>query len=86
MTENRSIALYIVLTIITCGIFGLYWLVVLNNDVNTVSREQNPMSGGVVVLLTIVTCGIYGYYWSYNFIYRSCFVNFRYFIINGRYH
>lgn len=66
MVQNRNIALCIVLSIITCGIYGLYWLVVLNDDVNLVSKEPNPTSGGMVLLLTIVTCGIYGWYWLYK--------------------
>ncbi len=66
MVENRSIALYIVLTIITCGIFGIYWMVVLNDDTNAVTRNPNDMTGGIVVLLSIVTCGIFGWYWNYK--------------------
>ena len=56
----------IVLTLVTCGIYGIYWIVCLTNDVNTVSGDVNGTSGGMVVLLTIVTCGIYGIYWAYK--------------------
>ncbi len=66
MVENRSIALYIVLTVITCGIFGIYWMVVLNDDTNRITNNPDDMSGGIVVLLTIVTCGIFGWYWNYK--------------------
>lgn len=31
---RRSIALYIVLSIITCGLFSLYWQAQIANDVN----------------------------------------------------
>ena len=62
---QRNIALCIVLSIVTCGIYGLYWLVVLNDDVNTVTGKPGT-SGGMVLLLTIVTCGIYGLYWAYK--------------------
>lgn len=65
MTQ-RNVALYIVLTIVTCGIFGLYWFVVLTNDANAASGRQNETSGGVALLLTIVTCGIYGLFWAYQ--------------------
>lgn len=66
MIERRNIAVCIVLTLVTCGIYGIYWSVCLTNDVNTVSGDVNGTSGGMVVLLTIVTCGIYGIYWAYK--------------------
>ena len=66
MIERRNIAVCIVLTLVTCGIYGSYWIVCLTNDVNTVSGDVNGTSGGMVVLLTIVTCGIYGIYWAYK--------------------
>ena len=66
MIERRNIAVCIVLTPVTCGIYGIYWIVCLTNDVNTVSGDVNGTSGGMVVLLTIVTCGIYGIYWAYK--------------------
>lgn len=66
MIERRNIALCIILSIVTCGIYGMVWFVWLNNDVNTVSEEPNPTSGGIALLLTIVTCGIYGLYWAYK--------------------
>ena len=66
MIERRNIAVCIVLTLVTCGIYGIYWIVCLTNDVNTVSGDVNGTSGGMVVLLTIVTCGIYGIYFTKN--------------------
>ena len=66
MIEKRSLPLCIVLTIVTCGIYGLIWFVWLNDDTNEVSNEQQPTSGGIALLLDIVTCGIYGIYWSYK--------------------
>lgn len=70
MIQERNIALYIVLSIVTCGIFGLVWFVQLTDDTNTVtppSPNGKPYTSGVLALiLTIVTCGIYGYYWAYK--------------------
>ena len=67
--ENRSIALDVVLTIVTCGLYGLYWLYCLAKNVNIVamSNGKSPLPGaGMVVLLNVVTCGIYGlyFYWK----------------------
>lgn len=66
MVQQRSIALYIVLSIVTCGIFGLVWFVMITNDLRALSGDQTSTSGGVALLLTIVTCGIYGLYWAYK--------------------
>lgn len=63
---NRSIAVCIILSLVTCGIYGIYWLVCLVNDLNTASGDTNATSGGMVFLLTLVTCGIYGLYWLYK--------------------
>ncbi|MBE6022294.1 MAG: DUF4234 domain-containing protein [Cellulosilyticum sp.] len=65
MVKQRSIVTCIILSIITCGIYGIYWFVCLTNDVNYVSGEEGT-SGGLAVLLTIITCGIYGLYWAYK--------------------
>lgn len=65
MIKERNIAVCIILTIVTCGIYGIYWFVCLNNDANTVSNTFGT-SGGVAYLLSLVTCGIYGLYWMYK--------------------
>ena len=64
--QKRNIALYIVLSFVTCGIFGLYWFCTLNDDTNKISGHPEAMGGIVVLLLTIVTCGIYSLFWMYN--------------------
>ena len=66
MVEKRDIALAIVLSFITCGIYSIYWFVVLTNDVKTVAEDNDLASGGVAFLLTLITCGIYGIYWAYK--------------------
>ena len=63
---NRNIGLAIVLSLVTCGIYGLIWLVSINDDILSVSGSTDEPSGGLVLLLTIVTCGIYGVYWGYK--------------------
>ena len=63
--KNRNIALCVVLSIITCGIYGIYWLVCLVDDLNVASGRTGDTSGGMVFLLSLITCGIYGIYWLY---------------------
>ncbi len=65
MIAKRDVALAIVFTLITCGIYGIYWFVVMTDESNRVSGD-NTTSGGMALLLTIVTCGIYGIYWNYK--------------------
>lgn len=62
----RSIPLCIIFSLITCGIYGIYWMIKLNDEVNILSGEPYATSGGIVFLLTIITCGIYGLYWLYK--------------------
>ena len=64
--KERNIATSIILSIVTCGIYMIYWLIVLNDEVKTAAKDESLPTGGVVFLLTIVTCGIYGIYWSYK--------------------
>ncbi len=61
----RSVGMCIVLSIITCGIYGLYWLYCIAEDVNAVTNQPGP-TGGTVLAFTIVTCGVYGMYWAYK--------------------
>lgn len=64
--KERSIPLYVILSILTCGFFALYWFVVVVNDLNTATNSPNDTSGGMVLLLSIVTCDIYGMYWMFK--------------------
>ena len=63
---RRSVGLCIVLSIVTCGIYGLYWLYCMAEDANPLISRANAASGGMVLLFSIITCGIYEYYWLYR--------------------
>lgn len=70
MVQQRNIALCIVLSFVTCGIYALIWFVKLTDETNMVTTP-NPAgkpytSGGIALLLMIVTCDIYGIYWAYK--------------------
>lgn len=64
--ENRNIALCIILSVITCGIYGIYWLYRIIEDLNAASNDPSPTSGGMVIVLMLVTCNIYGWFWLYK--------------------
>ncbi|MFP4176815.1 MAG: DUF4234 domain-containing protein [Planctomycetota bacterium] len=67
--ENRShranIALYLILTIITCGIFNLYWNYRQMEACNDMLGRRE-FSWGSWFLLSIITCGIYHIYYQYK--------------------
>ena len=64
--QKRNLAMYIVLSIVTCGLFGIYWFIVVTDDVKSITNDNQSSSGGVAFLLTLVTCGIYRFYWAYK--------------------
>ncbi|MEG1103745.1 MAG: DUF4234 domain-containing protein [Oscillospiraceae bacterium] len=63
--RNRNIALCIVLSIVTCGIYDLYWWACLADEGN-IGAGVPGTSGIGVVLLSFITCGIYGLVWAYG--------------------
>ncbi len=65
MIKQRSIALCIIFSLITCGIYELYWLVCLTDETNAAAGESGT-SGVMALVFTLVTCGIYGFYWAYK--------------------
>ena len=61
---KRSVGVAILLTFVTCGIYGYYWLYQL---LTSHYRLNNlPSNAGLDIVLYIVTCGIYGYYLAYK--------------------
>lgn len=63
--QERSIVKAVLFTILTCGIYYIYWFVKLTNELNQATSEPDR-SGGVAYLLSLLTCGIYSLYWSYK--------------------
>lgn len=63
--KERNLAVAIILTIVTCGIYGLYWFVKLTDETKYLTGTDGA-AGITALLLTLVTCGIYGLYWNYK--------------------
>lgn len=63
--RERNVVLYFILSLLTCGLFCLYWFCTLNDDTNRVSNHPEGPCGVVALLLSFVTCGIYGWFWAY---------------------
>ena len=61
---KRSPAWVLVLSIITCGVYYLYWVYATSKDIDEFLGETDipPI---VHVLLFLVTGSLYGYFWDY---------------------
>ena len=66
MIQKRDIVVSIILSLVTCGIYNIYWFVVMTDDVKNVANDNNLASGGLAFIFTLLTCGIYGFYWAYK--------------------
>ena len=64
--ERKNIVTCIILFIVTCGFYGIYWLYCIISDINTISGDPDSMSPIVVILLSFVACGIYLLFWVYK--------------------
>ncbi|SHK55074.1 protein of unknown function [Selenomonas ruminantium] len=64
--EKRSIVKAIILSLVTCGIYALYWVYKMTDELHELAGEQTTASGGMVILYTLITCGIYSIYWYYK--------------------
>ena len=62
----RNLVLAIVFSFLTCGIYSIYWMIKLNDEVNQICGDTQATGGGLVFLFTLITCGIYGWYWAYK--------------------
>ena len=62
--QPRNMVVSIILTIVTCGIYGVYWFIVLTDEMNRLTNDEKNLSGLLSFVLTLVTCGIYSFIWS----------------------
>ncbi|MBP3802997.1 MAG: DUF4234 domain-containing protein [Oribacterium sp.] len=69
LSTDRSIVAYILLGLITCGIYDLYMIHLMIQDVNVTCAGDGKVTKGILeyILFGILTCGIYDYVWLYNF-------------------
>lgn len=66
--QNRNVGLVVVFSIITCGLYFLYWHYVTAQDLNREETEQAPVMNFILAILVgMLTCGIFMYIWLYLF-------------------
>jgi len=66
--QKYSFWKFLLLTMITCGIYGLYYMYKWTEDTNRLSQGvyKPSMNYLLVFLLGLVTCGIYPLIWTYQ--------------------
>lgn len=68
MIKQRSLLTYILLSIVTCGIYSIYFWYKFAEDTNITCQGDGEETTNYIVcwLLGMVTCGIYPLYWYYK--------------------
>lgn len=67
LNEKRSLLLFVLLNIITCGFYTFYFVYTASRDVNIACEGDGEYTSGLLkyIILSILTCGIYSVYWNY---------------------
>ncbi len=68
LRTDRSLLVFILLTIVTCGIYSWVFIYQLIQDVNIAcdGDGEETMNFWLFFLLSLVTCGIFAYVWYYQ--------------------
>ncbi|MCQ2520145.1 MAG: DUF4234 domain-containing protein [Lachnospiraceae bacterium] len=68
LKTDRSLIITLLLNIITCGIYSIFFCDEISKSVNVAcAGDGEQTTGGLMMwLLSIVTCGIYGIVWYYK--------------------
>lgn len=64
--KYRSIVSVILLSLLTCGIYAIYYLITTQESIRDTYKKEELPSGLFVFLVGLVTCGIYYIYWMYK--------------------
>lgn len=68
--KERNFVTAFLLSIVTCGIYGIFWWYSFTEDLNRLCEGRSDSKPSpnyiVVMLLSFITCGIYFYCWIYK--------------------
>jgi len=64
--KKRSVVGLLIFSIITLGIYWLYWIYATSKETQEYSGKQT-LSPGLELLLCIITCDLYWFYWIYKY-------------------
>ena len=69
LKTNRGLLMYMLLSAVTCGIYSLFFIYKLAEDINAAcAGDGSPAIGGLgeYIGYTLLTCGIYSSCWTFN--------------------
>lgn len=68
LKTDRSLILWILLSVVTCGIYPYFGLHNIAKEVNIACEGDGQTTPGILefILLSLVTCGIYAWIWYYK--------------------
>ncbi len=62
---HREPILVLLFSLITCGLYYLYWMYVVSAETQDFLNEPD-LSPGVELLLLVLTCGLYVFFWDWK--------------------
>lgn len=63
---TRPIPIMLLLNIVTCGIYYIYWIYQTSVEIKICS-EREDLNPAIEILLGIITCGLYFKFWYYKY-------------------
>lgn len=68
LKTDRGLLAYIILSLVTCGIYGYYFIYKMAHDVNIACEGDGEQTGGLAayIIFSFLTCGIYSWIWLYK--------------------
>lgn len=68
LKTNRSLLVYILLSLVTCGIYSWYVIYDMARDANEMCAGDGKNTKGLLlyIIFSIITCGLYPYFWYYG--------------------
>ena len=64
--QRRSVPLYLCLSVLTCGLFFIYWYAKVSREVADITGEEVHRGGALTVFFHIITGGLFSAYWFYK--------------------
>ena len=64
--RKRNVALSVIFSIITCGVYAVFWLFEIDKETKALVKKTDGTSSCKVVFFSIITFGIYSIYWAYK--------------------
>lgn len=67
LNTSRGLIKLFLLTLVTCGIYELFFIHSLAKDINEACKDDGKHTAGLIkfILLSCITCGIYSIFWWY---------------------